>query len=986
MSRPTAVAAVTALFVLGAVAPSAGAAAVAPGSSTPAVQETATNTTQVALSITASPSNATVGDDVTFTVTNASGSAVSDATVAVANTTLTTDANGTATYSFASAGTYTATASKQSTTNTTYANDSTTVTVESASDATTQVALDLSATPSNATVGENVTFTVTANGTPVPDATVAVANTTLTTDANGTATHAFATAGDYVATASKQSTNDTTYANDSTTVTVESAADTTTQVDLNVSATPADATVGETVTFIVTANGSAVENATVAVANTTLTTDANGTATYAFEAAGDYTVTASKTDTESVSYTSAQTTVSVAEATSIVDLGIAYTPSSDLTPGETVTFTVTNADSEPVPNATVRFSPDKFGTTGPQGQVSYTYLQSGTFDVSATKENTSTTSYVDAQTTVTVASKVIPLKVAVTSGSTPYRPGETVQFQVKNTSSSNPAPNATLYVDDERVPLNDNAVGSYTFSEAGTHTVVAAMETHDGLAYENDSKTLEVEKYTTDLKLTKVPDSSPVRPGHDVAFTVKNSNGNAVGAGYNVTDAATNETYVTDSAGQVTINFTAEGTHTLTVNPADNRTHAFLGDELDVDVERKTIPLTLTKVPDSTLRPATPTEFRVKNGNSGNGLANATVTVANETYVTDADGSVTVTLPSAGNYTLVASNETTLTTEYTNATMNVTATKEDVGLKLSKIPDATPAPNESVAYKVVTANDGKRVPNATVSVASTNAAYTTNASGEVAIALAHERTYTLTASKAANATTTYGSDTLNVTVDDGIPPVYLNASFPGEGAGNVAVDGNGTMNLTLERAPNGLSGLTVRLHAENGTVTFDENATQFVTGGTENMSFTSVNVTDNGSTLTLSMSDVGTDVQSGDSDVTLATIGVNGAANGSGHVSLTGVRVQNESGSQITELVTLGDDVAVTSAPTVAGNAPTNLDGDAAYEDVDGDGTLTFSDVNALFQSMGNDAVHEHPKAFDYNDNGQTDFADVVSLYQQART
>jgi hypothetical protein len=78
--------------------------------------------------------------------------------------------------------------------------------------------------------------------------------------------------------------------------------------------------------------------------------------------------------------------------------------------------------------------------------------------------------------------------------------------------------------------------------------------------------------------------------------------------------------------------------------------------------------------------------------------------------------------------------------------------------------------------------------------------------------------------------------------------------------------------------------------------------------------------------------------------------------------------------------------ITVTAPPTPSPlpgfvNAPTDLDGDGKYEDVNGNGRKDFADVVLYFTQMTWIAENEPLSAFDYNGNGRIDFADVTWLF-----
>jgi PKD repeat protein len=69
--------------------------------------------------------------------------------------------------------------------------------------------------------------------------------------------------------------------------------------------------------------------------------------------------------------------------------------------------------------------------------------------------------------------------------------------------------------------------------------------------------------------------------------------------------------------------------------------------------------------------------------------------------------------------------------------------------------------------------------------------------------------------------------------------------------------------------------------------------------------------------------------------------------------------------------------------PVVGDDAPTDPDGDGLFEDVNGDGNATGTDVTALFTNIGSPAVQDNPSAFDFNGDGQVTGSDVTALFTE---
>ncbi|AWB28233.1 family 43 glycosylhydrolase [Halococcoides cellulosivorans] len=76
----------------------------------------------------------------------------------------------------------------------------------------------------------------------------------------------------------------------------------------------------------------------------------------------------------------------------------------------------------------------------------------------------------------------------------------------------------------------------------------------------------------------------------------------------------------------------------------------------------------------------------------------------------------------------------------------------------------------------------------------------------------------------------------------------------------------------------------------------------------------------------------------------------------------------------------------VDSAPTgpdpIDGTVPRDLDGDGRYEDLSGDETLNFPDVNRLFQNIESASVQDHADAYDFSGDGTVDAQDVLALFE----
>jgi hypothetical protein len=65
------------------------------------------------------------------------------------------------------------------------------------------------------------------------------------------------------------------------------------------------------------------------------------------------------------------------------------------------------------------------------------------------------------------------------------------------------------------------------------------------------------------------------------------------------------------------------------------------------------------------------------------------------------------------------------------------------------------------------------------------------------------------------------------------------------------------------------------------------------------------------------------------------------------------------------------------------GNGATDPDDDGAYEDVNGDGTASVSDVQALFANLASEQVQSSPERYDFNGDGAATVSDVQALFAE---
>ncbi|WP_216635665.1 5'-nucleotidase C-terminal domain-containing protein [Haloferax sp. Q22] len=178
-----------------------------------------------------------------------------------------------------------------------------------------------------------------------------------------------------------------------------------------------------------------------------------------------------------------------------------------------------------------------------------------------------------------------------------------------------------------------------------------------------------------------------------------------------------------------------------------------------------------------------------------------------------------------------------------------------------------------------------------------------------------------------------------------------------------AADGVGAYELTLTVGDSSVARITdVQFHDEPG--------------------FSAINISDDGSAVRIEAAGIDADGDANDSQV-LATVTVEGVAlDGSTALELTPTATYDSNGTAYA--VSRIDNRAVGVEPgdiTGNGRAMADHDGDGAFEDVNGDGSVDVVDAQALFAHRDADAVQSSTPAFDLNDDGRVDVGDVQRLF-----
>jgi PKD repeat protein len=192
------------------------------------------------------------------------------------------------------------------------------------------------------------------------------------------------------------------------------------------------------------------------------------------------------------------------------------------------------------------------------------------------------------------------------------------------------------------------------------------------------------------------------------------------------------------------------------------------------------------------------------------------------------------------------------------------------------------------------------------------------------------------------------------------------------------------LNLTLERAPEGLAGYNLTVSVDISVAATDGVSVADATApGIFNNSVSETTIGPANQTVEITATDIKTVVEADATDIPLGSITV--AANETADVSEVPVtvsvsRVIDDTGSRI-DVKTQNATVSVIEQPPLAEGLapPTDPDDDGIFEDVNGNGRLDFNDVVVFFENL-RDA--EAPFQ-DLNENGRIEFDDIVELFKE---
>ncbi|WP_158603165.1 PKD domain-containing protein [Halorubrum sp. Atlit-26R] len=194
----------------------------------------------------------------------------------------------------------------------------------------------------------------------------------------------------------------------------------------------------------------------------------------------------------------------------------------------------------------------------------------------------------------------------------------------------------------------------------------------------------------------------------------------------------------------------------------------------------------------------------------------------------------------------------------------------------------------------------------------------------------------------------------------------------------VAVGDSAEYDITVDDAEGGVGVYSM-------TVAVDDPSVASISGvdlaSLANEELADVQIAEDGSSATIEAVLVDT---SDTGSVTLGTVTVESAAEGTTGVSLDVSELGDESGNAYTVTATSGATLEASTLVVGGSESPAqDPDGDGVYEDVNGDGTVDVLDVQTLFADRDGAAAQNSPEAFDFNGDGEFSLLDIQTLFAE---
>jgi hypothetical protein len=116
---------------------------------------------------------------------------------------------------------------------------------------------------------------------------------------------------------------------------------------------------------------------------------------------------------------------------------------------------------------------------------------------------------------------------------------------------------------------------------------------------------------------------------------------------------------------------------------------------------------------------------------------------------------------------------------------------------------------------------------------------------------------------------------------------------------------------------------------------------------------------------------------------TIIQVTVSADTVGTTDLQVSNTTVGSTSGEDIPVRAESGATIRSVNLSAVGGfdQAPTDPDSDGKFEDINGDGEVTISDVQAIFVNIDDPVLQDNPELFDFSGNGEVNIVDVQRLF-----
>lgn len=187
-----------------------------------------------------------------------------------------------------------------------------------------------------------------------------------------------------------------------------------------------------------------------------------------------------------------------------------------------------------------------------------------------------------------------------------------------------------------------------------------------------------------------------------------------------------------------------------------------------------------------------------------------------------------------------------------------------------------------------------------------------------------------------------------------------------------------SVNLTLDKVLNGLSGYNITVSINDSSVA-EISSVEFPQWATINY-----NTPLPFDTVQIKAVDANERVQGKAENVILATLKIRGKAVGNTSLKITAYRIDDDSGEQyVVKVVNCSIRVIPLQPLPCCSKPPTDPDKDGLYEDLNGNGKIDFDDVVKFFKYFEWIEQNYPVNSVDFNGNGRIDFADIVKLFKE---